>query len=238
MKKQDFETYHKRFRDFEILTTFSETHVEVPFATPRVLETQDCQPPTSSNIENWWERDNRWRDNARTAHYVIYKKKREKDVVGTVTFDVTGFLPTIILLLILQWPTGDCEETFDVTSKIAQTTQNIWNNILTQYWLICWSSCRPTLRQLWVDIQCTISQLMSTDIMTDPAKDWNFRFKDLKCKGKDCEMHTAHSHLKCKHVCFVCFPFQVLNASPLRNFCQFSFQLEEKHQPTLPLKVL
>ena len=53
------------------------------------------------------------------------KKKREKDLVGTVTFDLTGFLPTIILLLILQWPPGDCEETFDVTSKIAQTTQNI-----------------------------------------------------------------------------------------------------------------
>ena len=27
MKKRDFETYHKRFRDFEILTKFSETHV-------------------------------------------------------------------------------------------------------------------------------------------------------------------------------------------------------------------
>ena len=27
MKKRNFETYHKRFRDFEILTKFSETHV-------------------------------------------------------------------------------------------------------------------------------------------------------------------------------------------------------------------
>ena len=27
MKKRDFETYHKRFRDFEILKKFSETHV-------------------------------------------------------------------------------------------------------------------------------------------------------------------------------------------------------------------
>ena len=27
MKKRDFETYHKRFRDFEILTKFSESHV-------------------------------------------------------------------------------------------------------------------------------------------------------------------------------------------------------------------
>ena len=27
MKKRDFETYQKRFRDFEILPDFSETHV-------------------------------------------------------------------------------------------------------------------------------------------------------------------------------------------------------------------
>ena len=27
MKKRDFETYQKRFRDFEILPKFSETHV-------------------------------------------------------------------------------------------------------------------------------------------------------------------------------------------------------------------
>ena len=27
MKKRDFETYQKRFRDFEILPNFSETHV-------------------------------------------------------------------------------------------------------------------------------------------------------------------------------------------------------------------
>ena len=34
-KKRDFETYQKRFQDFEILPKFSETHVfEVPFATP------------------------------------------------------------------------------------------------------------------------------------------------------------------------------------------------------------
>ena len=80
-------------------------------------------------------------------------------------------------------------------------------NILTHYWLICWSSSRPTLRWLWVDIQCTLGRLMSTNILTDPAKNWNFDFSDLKCKGKDCEMHTAHSHLKCKNVCFCLFSF-------------------------------
>ena len=39
MKKRDFETCQKRFRDFEILPKFSETHVkffEVPFATPQI----------------------------------------------------------------------------------------------------------------------------------------------------------------------------------------------------------
>ena len=60
------------------------------------------------------------------AHDIIRKKKRhEKDVVGFVTFD-----PPITLLLLLQWHTGVCEETFDVNSKIAQTTQSIWNFIV------------------------------------------------------------------------------------------------------------
>ena len=52
-------------------------------------------------------------------------KTREKDVNGIVTFDLTSLLPMNILLLLLEWPTGDCEETFDVNSKIAQATQNI-----------------------------------------------------------------------------------------------------------------
>ena len=30
-----------------------------------------------------------------------------------------------LLLLLLEWPIEDCEETFDVNSKIAQATQNI-----------------------------------------------------------------------------------------------------------------
>ena len=55
----------------------------------------------------------------------VKKKTREKDVVGIVIFDLTGYFPPITLLLILQWHTGVCEEAFDVNSKIAQTTQNI-----------------------------------------------------------------------------------------------------------------
>ena len=35
MKKWDFKTYQKRFRDFEILPKFSKTHI--PFATPIIL---------------------------------------------------------------------------------------------------------------------------------------------------------------------------------------------------------
>ena len=50
----------------------------------------------------------------------VKKKRREKDVVGIVTFD-----PPITLLLLLQWHTGVCEEMFDVNGKIAQTMQSI-----------------------------------------------------------------------------------------------------------------
>ena len=60
------------------------------------------------------------------AHDAICKKKRrEKDVVGIVTFD-----PPITLLLLLQWHTGVCEEMFDVNGKIAQTMQSIRNFIV------------------------------------------------------------------------------------------------------------
>ena len=47
----------------------------------------DCQPPTSSNIENWQGRDNtcRWRHNARNMTSLC-KTTCEKDVVGIVTF--------------------------------------------------------------------------------------------------------------------------------------------------------
>ena len=36
-----------------------------------------------------------------------------------------AYFAPITLLLILQWHTGVCEETFDVNSKIAQTTQTL-----------------------------------------------------------------------------------------------------------------
>ena len=43
------------------------------------------------------------------------------------------YFPLILLIFILQWHTGVNEETFDVNStKIAQTTQNIWNFIVTK----------------------------------------------------------------------------------------------------------
>ena len=42
------------------------------------------------------------------AHDVICakKKKREKDVVGIITFDLIGLLPTNHIIAILQWHTG------------------------------------------------------------------------------------------------------------------------------------
>ena len=46
-----------------------------------------------------------------------------------ITFDLIGLLPTNHI--IGYWHTGDYKETFDVKStKIAQTTQNIWNFIV------------------------------------------------------------------------------------------------------------
>ena len=52
-----------------------------------------------------------------TLRHLWKKKTREKDVVGIVTFDLTGYFPPITLLLILQWHTGVCEETFDVKRR-------------------------------------------------------------------------------------------------------------------------
>ena len=40
-------------------------------------------------------------------------------------------LPSITLLLIIQWYTGVYKETFNV-NKIAQTMQNIWNFIVRE----------------------------------------------------------------------------------------------------------
>ena len=57
--------------------------------------------------------------------FVKKKRLKKDDVVGIVTFD-----PPITLLLLLQWHTGVCEETFDVNRKIAQTMQSIRNFIV------------------------------------------------------------------------------------------------------------
>ena len=54
-----------------------------------------------------------------------WHKTWEKDVVGIVTFDLIGLLPTNHII-ILQWHVGVYEETFDANMKIAQTT---WNTI-------------------------------------------------------------------------------------------------------------
>ena len=88
------------------------------------MHMQGCQPPTSSNIENWWGVGDIWRWRHNAGHMTSYfgKKRREKDVVVIVTFDLIGLLPT----------TGVCEETFNVNRRIAQTMQNIWNFIVRE----------------------------------------------------------------------------------------------------------
>ena len=56
------------------------------------------------------------------------KKTREKDGVGIVIFDlILAYFVPITLLLILQWHTRVCEETFDVNSKIAQLSDILIN---------------------------------------------------------------------------------------------------------------
>lgn len=53
-------------------------------------------------------------------------QKMPKDIVGTVTFELIGLLPTNhTLLFILQWYTEVYEKTLDINRKIAQPTQNI-----------------------------------------------------------------------------------------------------------------
>ena len=92
---------------------------------------QGCQPPTSSNIENWWERDDKWCHNDYGTWHHLWKKLHKKDVVGIVTFDLINWLTSHqphYCLYYLQWHTGVCEEMFDVNSKITQTTQSIWKN--------------------------------------------------------------------------------------------------------------
>ena len=55
---------------------------------PSTNQPQGCQPPMTSNIENWRWRDYKWR------HLWKKKKTRKKEVVGIVTFDLIGLLPT------------------------------------------------------------------------------------------------------------------------------------------------
>ena len=58
MKKRDFETYQKRFRDFEILPKFSETHVfrgtiRHPYWVKSVLRAALQTKEHNSKAERW-----------------------------------------------------------------------------------------------------------------------------------------------------------------------------------------
>ena len=70
-----------------------------------------------------------------TAHDVICAEKQKnakKTLLELQHLTWLVYFPPIILLLILQWHTGVCEETFDINSKMAKKTQNIWNFISTR----------------------------------------------------------------------------------------------------------
>ena len=67
-----------------------------------------CQPPTSSNIENWQGRDNRWCHNAWNMMSFVLKNMQKRCC--------WNYFPPITLLLILQWHTKVSEETFNVKS--------------------------------------------------------------------------------------------------------------------------
>ena len=55
------------------------------------------------------------------------QKKHEKDVVGIITFDLIGLLPTnhITAYITMAYRSFLRKQSFDINSKTAQTTQNI-----------------------------------------------------------------------------------------------------------------
>ena len=78
----------------------------------------DCQPPTSSNIENWQGRDNtcRWCHNAQNMTSFVQKNMRKRCCWNCNVCTWLVYFPPITLLLILQWHTKVSEETFNVKS--------------------------------------------------------------------------------------------------------------------------
>ena len=54
-----------------------------------LVQIQGCQPHTSSNIENWWERGDRWRHNAQHMRSFL-QKHMKKMLLESVTFDLIG----------------------------------------------------------------------------------------------------------------------------------------------------
>ena len=121
------DTLYKVYRHF-FWSVLRKNHRFLTFSAHNI---QGCQSPTSSNIENWSGRDDKWRHNVHGTWRHLWKNAR-KDVVGIATFDLIGLLctNTLTVLLILQWHIGVCKETFDVNSKIGQTTQSIWSYIV------------------------------------------------------------------------------------------------------------
>ena len=87
---------------------------------------QGCQPPTSSNIENWWGRDDRWRHNARHITSFVKKKKRAKRCCWNCSIWPNWFTSHQSYYCLYY---NGLQE---FVRKIAQATQNIWNFIVTK----------------------------------------------------------------------------------------------------------
>ena len=108
-----------------------QTETTLSTGTPHVLPSshQGCQPPTSSNIENWWGRDDRWHHN--TRHMTSLWKNVQKRCYWNFNIWPNWFTSYLqSLLRIWQRHTRFCEKMFDVNSKVDQIRQRIWNFIV------------------------------------------------------------------------------------------------------------
>ena len=96
-----------------------------------VCDKQGCQPPTSSNIENWWGVGDRWHHNAGHMKSFFGEKKAQKRCCfncniwpNWFTFHQSHYCLYYNGILAFVW-----KRSF-INRKIAQTVQNIWNFIV------------------------------------------------------------------------------------------------------------
>ena len=94
---------------------------------------QGCQPLTSSNIENWQGRDNRWCHNARNMTSFVQQNMQKRCCWNCNIFlYLIGLLPPPPITLLLKYYNGILcflRKRSMIKVKIAQTMQNILNFI-------------------------------------------------------------------------------------------------------------